>query len=353
MSHDKLITTRTLKEQFKALIVKLLAVYDVEVSTSTESDEEIDLIVTRDKTVHAAIEIKLYRTKKVSLSTLENAMTHLMNIGTKANVSHLILVVSCIISDEWYELAKRKYGIILWDQNDLVQLAVQSGKGFQGLQDFFNGLVTKSDNTEPSNGLITHRHVVIDDLWSVNPRAIRLKQSKGNELYANLMHDPRGQAKWTKFENSVFDIMKYLFKKDLSGWYKNLKAEAGYNRFELVCRINSKHDFWHRVADEFNTRYIFFECKEYKEIFTYKNVLNQEINILAQAFRAIGFIISKRDPVNYPDMYSQGAFYENGKLLIHLTEEDLYRLLTDKDIGNDVTSLLREKLDEAILNITL
>lgn len=353
MAIDKLITTRTLKEQFKALIVKLLAVYDIEVSTSTESAKEIDLIVTKDRTIHTAIEIKLYRTKKISLSTLENAMAHLMEVGSMANVSHLVLVVSSTISDDWYELAKRKYGIIIWDQNDLLELAIQSGKGHMGLQEFLSNLTVKTDSKVGSAAIITHRHATIQDLWSINPRAIRLRQTRGNELYAHLIHNPRGQAKWTKFENTVFEIMKYLYDKDLSGWYKNLKAESGYNRFELVCRINSKHDFWLRIATEFHTRYVFFECKEYKEIFTYKNVLNQEINILAQAFRAIGFIISKQDQENYPDMYSQGAFYENGKLLIHLTEEDLYRMLTDKDIGNDATSLLREKLDEAILNITL
>ncbi len=142
-------------------------------------------------------------------------------------------------------------------------------------------------------------------------------------------------------------------KKDLSGWYKNLKAEAGYNRFEMVCRINSKHDYWNRLADEFNTRYIFFECKEYGEVFAYKNVTSEDINVLAQAFRAIGFIISRQDSEKYPNLYSQGAFFDNGKLLIHLTEEDLYRLLVDKDIGNDPTGLLREKLDQAIINITL
>lgn len=353
MTPGQIVTTSTLKEHFKALVMKLLSVYEVEVTTTQDNDNEVDLIVTKDKTVHTAIEIKLYRTRKVSLSTIENAMAHLMDVGSKASVSHLALIVSSNINDDWYELAKKKYGIIIWDQNDLIQLAVQAGQGYVGLNDFFVSLLPKKETKLHSSTFITHRRPSIDDLWLIKPKAMRLKHSRGNELYQQLINDPRGQAKWTKFENTVFEIMKYLFDKDLSGWYKNLKAEAGYNRFELVCRINSKHDYWLRVANEFNTRYIFFECKEYKEIFGYKNVLNQEINILAQAFRAIGFIISKEDPINYPQMYSQGAFYENGKLLIHLTEADLYRLLTDKDLGNDATSLLRERLDEAILNITL
>lgn len=349
----KVITTNTLKEQFKTLVIKLMSIYDLEVSTSTQSSGEVDLIITRDQRIHAAAELKLYRSRKVSLSTLENAISHVKSIGMKANVSHLVLIVSSNISDEWVNLAKEKHGVTIWDQNDLLSLAKDSGNEYRGLTEFLEFVNPKRESKFQTIQNIYHRHPHVEDIFSVLPCNFRPSKSKGDELYHNLTYNPRGQTKWTKFESTTFEILKYLYEKDLSGWYKNLKAESGYNRFEMVCRINSKHDFWNRLADEFNTRYIFFECKEYKEIFAYKNVSNTEINVLAQAFRAIGFIISKQDPVNYPDMYSQGAFFDNGKLLIHLTEQDLYRLLVDKDIGNDPTALLREKLDQALIDIRL
>lgn len=353
MAIYKLITTAKLKAQFKVLVQQLFKHYDVEISTSKQTENEVDLIVTSDKEIHAIVELKLYRSRKVSLTTLENAISHTKKVGLKAGVSHLVLIVTSNVTDEWVTLAKDKHGIILWDQNDLLSLAGTSGQDHEGLKQFLETVNPTPERRPGQQAFIYRRHPHLDDIWQLHPKNFKAKKSRGEELYHTLTYNPRGSRKWTKFESTVFEIMKYLYDKDLSGWYKNLKAESGYNRFEMVCRINSKHDYWNRVAGEFNTRYIFFECKEYSEIFTYKNVISQEINYLAQAFRAIGFIVSREDRENYPDMYSQGAFYDNGKLLIHLTEQDLYRMLVDKDIGNDPTGLLRERLDEAMINITL
>lgn len=171
MAITKMITTLTLKEQFKALVLKLFSVYQLEISTSTESKDEVDLIITSDRQIHAAVELKLYRSRKVSLSTVENAIRHVKSIGLRANVSHLVLIVSANISDEWVLMAKEKHGgVILWDQNDLLCLAKKAGKGYLGLSEFLESVNPKQEAKLGTVQFQYRRNPIIDEIWSVEPK---------------------------------------------------------------------------------------------------------------------------------------------------------------------------------------
>ncbi|MDF1618368.1 hypothetical protein [Petrocella sp. FN5] len=265
----------------------------------------------------------------------------------------MILIVSTFVPDDWVHLAKNKFGITLWDQNDLLHMSKALDPLSLAFLDFFERINPPIEIRKAPSPTPYKRMASIYAFTETTLKPFCYKASIGHELYQNLIKETNRSNSWTKFENNVFDIMKHLFEKDLSGWYKNLKMDSGHNRFEMVCRINSKHDFWKQLALDFNTRYIFFECKTYKEIYSYKNVSSDDVNVLGQALRAIGLIVTKCDQIHYPDFKSQGAFYDNGKLLLHLTELDIHRMLLDKDMGNDTTSLLKERIDDAMIQIRL
>jgi len=349
----KALATSDLKESFKNLCHNLFIESGINIDMHTKTDLDIDMLVSSDCGHRAVIEIKLYRSNKVALETIEQAVFHLKRVNADVHGNHIILIVSTLVPDDWVQLLKNRFGITLWDQNDLLYMSRTLHPLESDFVDFFERINPPVEAKKVAVPIPYKRMASIHAFKETTLKPFCYKASIGHELYQNLVKKNIRSNSWTKFENNVFDIMKHLFGKDLSGWYKNLKLDSGHNRFEMVCRINSKHDFWNQMALDFNTRYIFFECKDYKEVYGYKNVSSDDINVLGQALRAIGLIVTRSDDENYPDFKSQGAFYDNGKLLLHLTEFDIYRMLLDKDMGNDTTSLLKEKIDDAMIQIRL
>ncbi|MBM7623626.1 hypothetical protein [Sporohalobacter salinus] len=49
---------------------------------------------------------------------------------------------------------------------------------------------------------------------------------------------------------------------------------------------------------------------------------------------------------------SYGALKENGKLIMHLTENDLCKMLKKKDDGDDPINVLIDKLDKTLMSIS-
>ncbi|PKM69060.1 MAG: hypothetical protein CVU95_00280 [Firmicutes bacterium HGW-Firmicutes-2] len=349
----KALATSDLKETFKNLCHNLFIASGMDIDMQTKSELGIDMLINCNSGHRAVIEIKLYRSKRVALDTIEQAVFHLKRVNADIHGHHLILIVSTFVPDDWVQLLKNRFGITLWDQSDLIHMSKELNPLASEFLDFFEGINPPIEARKTAAPIPYKRMTSIHAFTETTLKPFYYKPSIGHDLYQNLIKKTNRSNSWTKFENNVFDIMKHLFGKDLSGWYKNLKMDSGHNRFEMVCRINSKHDFWKQLALDFNTRYIFFECKDYKEVYGYKNVSSDDVNVLGQALRAIGLIVTKQDEENYPDSKSQGAFYDNGKLLLHITEFDIYRMLLDKDMGNDTTSLLKEKIDNAMIQIRL
>ncbi|MCR1918941.1 hypothetical protein NSA48_07820 [Frisingicoccus caecimuris] len=72
--------------------------------------------------------------------------------------------------------------------------------------------------------------------------------------------------------------MKELFMDDLSIWKKQKKSNADLYRFDLLCKIKDDKvsPFWKFLEDFFNTKYIIFEFKNYKDAITQKEIYTTE-----------------------------------------------------------------------------
>lgn len=357
MMHNRALTsTKDLENAFISICSSLFKEQQCTVETSIEhygtyEKNIIDLIITSPLGHKAIAEMKLYRTQKASLTLLERGLSHGSQLAEQLGIKHLVLITSTFIPPEVASDLKRQYDATLIDMSDLIMLCRPYPDLITQLDSFLNSLFPS--HTQPRQ-LFPPRLQTIDlsCIWKVSAKCFKNKSSKGKELQEQLqMTLMNPQMRWTKYESLAFETIKHLFDKDLSGWYKNLKAEAGYNRFELLCRVNSKHDFWNSVSKTFNTRYIFFECKEYDELLRYKTAASQEINILAQALRSFGFFITRANKDD-TSIKSLGAIYDTGTLIIAITDTDLLKMLSQKENGDDPTNMLYERLNEAMHDIT-
>lgn len=93
----------------------------------------------------------------------------------------------------------------------------------------------------------------------------QFKFKQENMLCSELSNIPSGKTSFRDYEKKCTEILKYLFPTILTGWNEQLRTDDGLNRYDLVCRAKKGNEFWNLLINEFNSRYIIFEFKNYTD----------------------------------------------------------------------------------------
>jgi hypothetical protein len=125
------------------------------------------------------------------------------------------------------------------------------------------------------------------------------------------------------------------------------------HRFDLLCRLRpSRKNFWEELLNDFHSRYIVFEFKNYSEKIKQGQIYTTEKYLFKTALRSISFIIAKNDGDLNAHKATCGALKEVGKLIIILTANDLIEMLAWKDRGDDPSEILRDKVDKVLITMS-
>ena len=154
-----------------------------------------------------------------------------------------------------------------------------------------------------------------------------------------------------KFERECISVLEYLFKEDLSLWLSQTNTGDGLNRFDLICKISSKNDFWLWLYNNFNSKYVVFEFKNYKDEIKQIQIHTTEKYLFSKAMRNVAFIISSNGSSENARKACEGILRENGKLIILLDLQDINRMIEAKYQGNSPVDILAEKLDNFLISI--
>ena len=101
----------------------------------------------------------------------------------------------------------------------------------------------------------------------------------------------------------------------------------------------------------FNTKYIIFEFKNYKEQITQNEIYTTEKYLYDKALRRVAIIISRKGFDNNAIKASKGCLRENGKLIINLSDECLIKMIKMKNIGNNPIEYLSKMLDTFLIEL--
>ena len=121
--------------------------------------------------------------------------------------------------------------------------------------------------------------------------------------------------------------------------------------YDTVCRVVPKHDLWKMVIDQFNSRYIIFEYKNYGARIKQGQIYTTEKYLFRPALRAVAIIVSRLGPDPNALAACRGALREHGKLILNLSIDDVCDMLHEKDRQNDPNSILMSKLDEMLMKL--
>lgn len=349
-------------KEFENIVYEVLKVnkYNVELtSTKKGADQGYDISILENNVLSYIVEVKLYTSNSISRSIIRNALNQLSNCLSRLNVSKGILIVPIYLAENEIERYLVEYGIVIWDQVILLKLASENEELFDKLKIFLiqAGLtilpIIDSEKKDKYEKYVSN--------FPIHP----LKKGKKPDLYVKNLIDeikkiPSGRAKqksqkysdWRMFEIKCKEALEYLFKENLTGWKDQETTDDDLNRFDLICKINSDHTFWLSLIQDFKSRYILFEFKNYTDPIKQSQILTTEKYLYLTALRTVAFIISKEGVSENALKTTQGILRETGKLIIVLHIDDLIEMLKKKDKGDDPIIILSEKLDSLLMALS-
>ena len=138
--------------------------------------------------------------------------------------------------------------------------------------------------------------------------------------------------------------------------FSNLYEKKSNNdlyRFDLLCRIKdgNQKSFWSILERYFNSKYVIFEFKNYKEEISQREIYTTERYLYAKALRSVAIMISANGFNENAYWASKGCLRENGKLILLLTSEDLIEMIKIKMDNEDPSEYLLNKLDTLLLEL--
>jgi hypothetical protein len=185
--------------------------------------------------------------------------------------------------------------------------------------------------------------------WSPIISVIIERPLRGGDLCNEIKSIGAGRTHAKKFEQKVTEALQYIFEEDLTSWTPQKSSDTQISFYDLVARVNSEHDFWNTIVNQFRSRYIVFEFKNYGAAIRQTQIYTTEKYLFVAALRSTAIIISKKGADRNALAACRGALRENGKLIINLNVDDLCRMLHLKDQGDDHNAVLVEYVDKMLM----
>ncbi len=319
--------------KFEEIVIKIFSEAEYSIDKMNERDTAYDFVAKKDGKSYC-VEIK-YSQKMyspIAISTIAR-----MLFSAESNGMTPVLTTSFKIKETEKEFYKKQFPNLI-------------------ILDIANLLYAVNDNIKLRDELISELSFTIDDIAPqegfVNLNSLQ-HDDYANSLIKELMLCKPGKKMFRTYEEICYDILKNIFADDLALWKKQQKSNKDLYRFDLLCRIKegNNREFWGILEKYFNTKYIIFEFKNYREKITQKEIYTTEKYLYSKALRGVGIIISANSYDKNAHWASKGCLRENGKLIMLLNSSDLKEMCEMKLNSKEPSDFLLNKLDELLLEL--
>ncbi|UEP38573.1 hypothetical protein LL998_21765 [Burkholderia ambifaria] len=306
-----------------------------------------------------AIEVKYFRTVNAIKSIVNDAAARLSAfVADHRQYQGAILVVSSIVETVHIDALAAKYGVFVADAltlrkwaEDFPDLASQLEQLLPMLRKATAAPIEESPQRQRLAGPL------LDNLLSLVTVAVNRPhlppRTKGRDLCRELHALAKGKATASKFEDLGGRIFEYLFQEGLD-WktHRPQKRSAdGLHIFDLVCRVRGGTAFWDFVLNECRTRYMVFELKNYAGKIGQNQVYSTEKYLFKEAFRSVAIIFSRLGPDSNAIEASRGAMRDGEKLLIHVNDTDICKMLELRDNDDDPADYIFALVDAFLMEL--
>lgn len=248
-----------------------------------------------------------------------------------------VLVIGNVVGGEIKTLIKERYNVVIWDIENILWFLEE----FPKLKSDFIALLSFSVSA------IVPKKPELDIFnWDV-------KSIEKVDLQEQLRRINPGKEDATKYEELCVDIVKFLFSEHIQFYKEQKKSNGGLYRFDYCGKIKHGNisEFFDTIQSFFNTKYVIFEFKNYKEEITQKEIYTTEKYLYEKALRKVAIVISRKGSDESAMKAARGSLRELGKLIICLSDEDVNKLIDKKNNNEDPADYLEALLDDMLMDL--
>ncbi|AWK51066.1 hypothetical protein DIC82_08585 [Clostridium beijerinckii] len=344
----------SLEHVFEFLIKDLFMYYGYAVENENtiiknSKSHRADLIISSNKSEKCIVEIKMYITRKADYGILKQAALQLKFYGEIYNIKRQLLIVGSPIDEKLKVNLEEEFQIKIYDSKNLMFLSKVDDSlymRFKGIMsNTLDGIYIPEEMSE------TKIETLFEERKERKTNIVYKRSGEGEEFLRELDNIKPGREDFLKYEKKCTDILKYLFLENLNGWNEQLRTDDELNRFDLICRVKQGNEFWELLINEFKSRYVVFEFKNYAKQINQTQIYTTEKYLFQTALRNVGFIISREGASVNAVKSAKGILRETGKLIVNLTSNDLRKMLEMKDSGNEPSDYLFSIVDKFLLEL--
>ena len=155
-----------------------------------------------------------------------------------------------------------------------------------------------------------------------------------------------------KYQDLCVKIIKFLFETEFTRVSEQDNTEDKMFRRDLLCGIKGTSEFWKILIQHYNSRFIVFEFKNYKEEIDQNLVYITGKYLYNAALRNVAIMISRKGFSHNAHNLSIGMLTGEGKLIIDLNDNDIITMLRMKADEQDPSDYLLNKLEDFLMSIS-
>lgn len=349
---------------FESLVSDIFSSSGWNIETDTleiKKDSEWDIIAGHDQD-YCYIEVKTYRRKFMEIGLLKQMAYRLLLRNTQHSKALRVLVVGNVVRWDKINNLNIDGHVIILDLANLLYLVENNEKLKERLLSMIDytiddvlpkapdlRITAGADNEKKGQGNVGKAS---DKSVDKVPEAVAETMSR-IDRYINEIETWDVHRKSGEYEKLCTKILKELFMDDLAVWKEQKKSNDDLYRFDLICKIKDDKvsPFWRFLEDFFNTKYIIFEFKNYKDAITQKEIYTTEKYLYAKALRGVAIILSCNGADKNADKAIKGVLRENGKLIISISNEDAIHMLEAKRNDEEPSDYLYTMLDNMLMEL--
>ena len=160
-----------------------------------------------------------------------------------------------------------------------------------------------------------------------------------------------GRESAAEFEKLCCNILHYLFPTEFFSFNEQCSTYDEMYRMDLQVSLNGKTKFWRFLINNYQSRYVVFEFKNYAEPLKPDVIDLTKKYYCKTVMRNVIFLISRKGFSKHARTASRKCIHD-GQLMIELTDADLIEMLRMKQAHQDPSLHLQRKVDALLMGFS-